>query len=513
VTCYDQTPDTRIEASSPAPSLMAPPSGLARNLGIQAPVTFLQRIPIVRRLYARGLLLLVLVGLAVVAVLVEGALNHEPPAEPDAVAEMGSPVPASAGGFRPTLEKTPLTYESDYWRQLGERAARNLVLIGDERTPGVLVAPGLALTSIRAADDVARRARERQAEAEQLAMARGGAVGDVVPPAEAAPGEAGFPAVPQLVAVDVEQQVALFAVAEVAPSSFTPVDAVSLHAGAFVAAVTLGPNGDLRITPGHLVSTSPAASGTGAPFELSFNLPASPRVAAIIDLDDNLLGIAFDTDHGTHILGSREALTLAARLHGGHACQALQVSDVDEVALRLLDISNGVLVERVVAGAFAGEPPIRAGDLLLQWQGRTVESASDFSTQYGALEPGTSVTFEVLRGRRRVAATLRMPLADCRPATEPLVQLQALGATFEWHEPLDSADARGWRVVAVRSGGPAAAASLEPFDLVTAVNGVPLSAATARAPFDRFEQRLQPLLLTVRRNGLVKLLPVTPPDD
>jgi len=491
---------------------MAPPSGVARNLGILPPVTVLQRIPIVRELHARGLLLPVLVGLAVVGVLVEGAVNHGAPTEPDAVAEMGSPVPASAGGFRPTLEKTPLTYESDYWRQLGERAARNLVLLGDERTPGVIVAPGLALTSIRAADDVARRAQEREAEAEQLAVARGGAVGDAVPSAQSAPGQAGFPAVPQLVGVDVERQVALFTVAEVAPSSFTPVDAATLHAGAFVAAVTLGPNGDLRITPGHLVSTSPAAEG-GTPFELSFTVPASTRVAAIIDLDGNLLGIALGTDQGERIIGSRAALSLAARLHDAHTCQALQVADVDELTLGLLGVSNGVLVERVVAAAFAGEPPIEAGDVLLQWQGETVTSASDFAALYGGLDPGTSVTFELLRGRRRVAGTVRMPLADCRPAAEPLVQLQALGATFEWHEPLDSVDARGWRVVAVRNGSPAAEAGLEPFDLVTAVNGLPLNAATARSPLDRFERGSQPLLLTVRRNGLVKLLPVTPTHD
>ena len=76
-----------------------------------------------------------------------------------------------------------------------------------------------------------------------------------------------------------------------------------------------------------------------------------------------------------------------------------------------------------------------------------------------------------------MSGVLRMPLDDCRPAPEPLVRFAALGMTAEWTD-----EPPGWHVLVIRADSPAAAAGLEPGDLVVAVDGRPLDPASPRRP-------------------------------
>ena len=462
----------------------------------------LDRLPIVRTLRARGLLVPAAVAVAVAGVLVHGALTRELPTETiDAVVEMGPPSVPPPAGFRPDLEKTPLTYESDYWHQIGHRAAENLVLIGTQPTPGVLLAPGLALTSIDAALDVERADRIRRAEADEAAP--GGTAGG----ANGGAATEGFPPAPRLVGVDVGAHVALFAVPDPTPSAFEAIDAAALQEGTFIAAVTLGADGSLGLTPGHLVSASSGAS-PDRPFEVSMAFPSSTTVAALIDLDGRLIGLALRQGDGMRLMTARSALAVAARLHAGQSCRALEVGDLDDTARRLLGAAGGVAVEFVLESAFAAPPPIRAGDILVEWNGESVGGAEEFTALYDGAEAGARVAVRVLRGRRPVSGALRMPLDDCRPAPEPLARFAALGMTAEWtHAPA------AWNVLVVRADSPAAAAGLEPGDLVVAVDGRPLDPASPRAPFDRFERRPRATVLTVRRQARTKLLTLVPSHD
>lgn len=439
-----------------------------------------------------------ILALAVGAVLVHGAATHEPPAETaDAVVEMGPPSVPPPAGFRPDLEKTPLTYESDYWHQIGQLAADNLVLIGDRPIPGVLIAPGLALTSIETASDVERAERIRQARTGGTEQGRG--AGGAAPER--------FPRAPQLVGVDVTERVALFAVQDATPTAFEPVDATALQEGAFIAAVTLAADGSLVLTPGHLVSISPGGAA-GRPFEISIAFSPATMVAALIDLDGRLIGLALRDGGSVRLMTARTALSVAARLHAGQSCRALEVAALDDDARRLLGATSGVAVEFVLDGAFADPPPVRAGDLLVEWNGENVPGVEEFQALYDATEPGADVPVRLLRERRPVAATLRMPRDDCRPAPEPLVRFAALGMTAEW---IDAPP--GWNVLVVRADGPAAAAGMEPGDILVAVDGRPLDPASPRAALDRLERRPRASVFTVRRRARTKLLTVRPSDD
>jgi len=467
----------------------------------------------VRALRERGLIFPALVLLAVAAVLLQGVLRREPP--PQALEE-GPPAPPPTS-FRPDLEKTPLAYESDYWLQLAERARDNLVLIGPERLPGVLIAPGLAIASIRAADEVARADRQRRAEAEQVALAAGAAaLSPSTEPGAQGPAEdepTRPPPGPRLVSVDVRHQLALFTVRGSSSPAFMTADPARLRSGTFIAAVTLAPDGSPRITPGHLVSPAVGGGPGSDPFEVSILFPPSMSMAAIIDMDGDLIGLAVESANGVHVLSARTALAAVGRMGGEQACQAIEVGNLDETVLKLLGVRAGVGVERVVPAAFPADPPIQAGDVLLRWNDRDVETAEEFVRLYSEPDPGSAVRVRLLRGLKRITAQLRMPRPDCRPTAEPLVHFPVLGLTVEWVELPQGSGARGWDVLAVRERSLAATAGFVPADLITGVDGRALARATARDPFMRFERQPRPMLVTIRRDARVKLVAVTPSDD
>ena len=82
----------------------------------------------------------------------QGALERsQPSTASESVSEELVPAPAPRPILRADLEKTPLTYVSDYWNQLAEVARENLVAVGPTATPGILIGPRLALTTARPA--------------------------------------------------------------------------------------------------------------------------------------------------------------------------------------------------------------------------------------------------------------------------------------------------------------------------------------------------------------------------
>ncbi|MFH1732779.1 MAG: PDZ domain-containing protein [Planctomycetota bacterium] len=478
------------------------------------PVEFLKHLPGVRTLREHNLLFPVLVLAGAAGILLQGALYREP-APPPQAAEEGppAPTPPPEPRFRQDVEKTPLTYQSDYWSQLARRVAEDLVLVGPSRVPGVLIAPGLAVTSLTAADELARVEREAEAEATQQTLAAAAAApGDDLP---APPGaeRPRPPGTPSLVGVDVEQEIALFAVPGTGSGAFMATAGATLRPGAFVAAVTLASDGSPRITPGHLASPAVGGRPGNEPFDVAIPFPASTSIAAIVDLDGELLGIGVETGHGVRVLSARTVLAIVGRLGSGDPCQAIEVSDLQPDVLGMLGIPAGVLIDRVVEAAFSEGSPVQAGDVLLRWNGHDIEATEQFDALYPEADPGETVAFRVLRTRQRIDGQLRMPSADCRPPREPAVHFVELGLSVEWAEFGGDAAAQGWVVLAVREDGVAARAGLVAADLIVAVDGRSLARATARQPFDRFERRPRPILLTVRREGRIRLLPMVPSNE
>lgn len=435
-----------------------------------APEGFFTRL---RELHARGLTWPALLAAAVIAVLSHGALQRTgtPGATPSPAAPAASATPVSV--LRPDLDAAPLSYVSDYWLQLGQRARSRIALVGLQRVPALVLQRGLALTSL---------------------------TGGV----EALGGDA------LVAAVDPDLELALVELPpETAPPPAVPADAADLRPGALMAAVTLHSDGRLRIAPGQLVSVPPLellGPPVAGDLETTAALPRPTRAAALVDLEGRLLGGTFAASGGVRQLSAGALRAVLARLLAEPHCRALELGDLEGAARRLLGVDHGVLIERVRREAFAEEPALRAGDVLLTWRGERVSDVAGFRRLSAGDAPGTRVPHVVLRAGQRVRGTTVVPRADCRPVPAPARAYARLGLALApaGTEP---------RVSDVPAAGAAARAGLLPGDRLLAVAGQPADSPGARAALAAFEKTPRPLLLTVRRDERVRLIAVVPQGE
>ncbi len=442
-------------------------------------------LPGIRELHERRLLFPALVAAVVAGVLIHGAVTEENPQGEPPRLELPLP-PITAPSLRPSLEKSPLTYQSDYWWQVAEIVRNKLVLIGPGNHPGIMVAPGVALTTARAADEVESEFIPAEGEGEALTVSE--------QPAVSSPTY-------RLLGVDTERGVALFAVKQPeGVGNFTLHEFPGLRPGSYVVAVSLLPEDQVEVIPGYVTRFTRRSGEQASQVEFALPFPDSCEAAAIVDLDGELVGVAVKTADGHRVLPADALPALLERLTHGAPCQAIEVSDLDEEARQLLGVKQGVLVERVRAEAFVPEPSIREGDILLGWGGDPVRSAEEFAKLYAAQEPGKLVRYRVIRDGRTVTGGTRMPDRNCRPVEPRLRFYPRLGLHTEW-----SGD--GWLVVRVRPDSPAAQAGLAKGDRIIGVNGRRLRQRDASA-FERYENEPQKTALLVRRADRVRVVVV-----
>ena len=498
------------------------------------PVGRLIRLPIIRTLYRRQLLFPAVVALVVLGVLVQGALVRDMSVEATNQQDRPAPLPPPAPR-RPDLEKTPLTYFDDYWSQLQERVQDKIVLVGPDATPAVVVMPGLALTSAAAGEAVlAELDRQRLVNPPPAVAAPGdepageGALetsGSEAPAIEAnvadEADEADEPAesTPEppsygLIAVDRDRGLSLFGVDTTQVTIFELIPPALAPSGSYVGAVTRDRSGRAAIAPGHLVAARAESLGPSDPSLVVSMSVAGPGATAIVNLDGALLGVAVDRGEGTlghSMLSSSVVLRVVAELQRQTRCRALVVSELDMPVRELLGLDGGLLIEQVRDAAFAPEPSLRPGDVILEWDGEAVTTVEDFENRSDALATGALVRYRVLRGRRRLAGGTILPDRDCRPLDDPPVQLMRYGLALRWAAQA-GAETTGWRVAATVPGGPAATAGVAPDDVVLAVDGQLADDPDARAVFDQMERRGEPTLLTVQRADRVRILALVPDE-
>lgn len=502
---------------------------------------FLQ-LPVLRLLHAKGVLWVAGLVIAVVGVLIAGALEpvQTPTRAPSTQrTERSTPTRLS---IRPDLEKTPLAYQADYWEQLGERALPHLVLIGPSRVPGIVVDPGFVLTASSAVEPVAapvEAAADVPVDANQDSNASPDGLAEGTSPAvdveEAQPEQAGGvdgddPALGAgLVAVDWDGGVALYELGDPATApAFTAAASTSFSPGAFAIAVTRTLDREVQLTPGHVTAVRRTnEADIPESMDVSLELAMETKAAAVIDLDGNLLGAAIRTDRGVRVLAGGELAATVTGLKRGLPCYAIETSDISDELLALLDVDTGVVVERIRETAFlAGGSVLEPGDVLVEWNREPVSSVDQFQELYRGHVPGEQVPHVVLRGSRRVRGTSVVPDRHCRPLPpDDALELTSIGVTLRWSAtpdgPVDtpspssgSESSSAWMALQVSPGGRADAGGLMAGDRIMSVNGRPLaeSKQTARRTLERLVSGARAIVVTVWRDGRVKLLAVMPPD-
>ncbi|MDH3731665.1 MAG: PDZ domain-containing protein, partial [Acidimicrobiia bacterium] len=360
-------------------------------------------------------------------------------------------------------------------------------------------------------------------------------VSDVPVGSEASPEESGPP---RLRAWDEDIGLALFEVAGVNGQAFTLSDPRGLPSGSYLGAVTLDEKGRPTIAPGYLVTTvggpgtegrqdgvrlgggeGSAVSDDGGDLVVSMALPSTLSAAAVLDLDGGMVGFAYRSPRGPRVVTTTRMLALVDALQTETICRSIEVSALADEVRQRLGLDSGVLVEYVVVEAFAPEPSLQPGDVLLEWGGTPLESVEQFMQLYDAQAPGSLVRYRVLRGQRRLTGGTVMPARDCVPVRSDPVRLPRFGLAAGWMSA-DGADAAenddgvtaGWRVVAVAHEGPAATAGVEEGDWLVSVDGRAVDDRRDRSLLEEAATSEDLLLLSLRRGDRAKLVAVGPSE-
>lgn len=465
-------------------------------------VHFLLGLPGISSLYKRQLLFPIVVLLVVFIVLVDGAIDRvnqeardETSVSVAGLAQQPSPPPSVRPVLRGGLEKTPLTYFSDYWAQLAEVVGPNLVGIGRTQVSGVVVEAGLAVTTVEGAEILeAERART------VLAQEEAGISAETLVSEERV-------SYPFARAVDREFGLALVEI-EATHEPFAVANVSQMPSGSYIGSVSLEKAGHSVIAPGYLVSLQLESELDPRENDLQTSLLPPPRgVSAVVDLDGALVGVMYSSSDGPRSLTVSSLRRVIDSMAESVPCRAITVSAIADEVLALLDVDNGLLVASVIERAFVPEPSVRPGDILLEWGGEPVTTVDNFIERYDSAGVDSLVRYRVLRGQRRVDGGTVLPDTECRTHRPATVRLVSLGIILRW---LDGASTpTGWIVETVAEGGYADAAGIQEGDVVSAINGVPLDNVDQQSTLERINLDDGPQIIALRRDGQSRLAVMT----
>ena len=199
--------------------------------------------------------------------------------------------------------------------------------------------------------------------------------------------------------------------------------------------------------------------------------------------------------------------------HGkaSHARLGVAVQEVNQTFADAFKLPRpqGALVSSVDTGGPAAKAGLKPGDVILDVEGRPVVTSGDLPAVIGLRSPGDRITMQLWRDGKAdtVVATLgdanaRDPGAQAR--TETPATGGKLGLALRPVTPDDHAGRGG--LIVEQASGPAAAAGIQPGDVVVAVNGAP--ATSLDVVRDKVASPGGSVALLISRNGQRIFVPV-----
>ncbi len=143
-----------------------------------------------------------------------------------------------------------------------------------------------------------------------------------------------------------------------------------------------------------------------------------------------------------------------------------------------MDRPHGALLSSVETGGPADKAGLKAGDVIVSFAGKPIDTSSQLPPLVAATPPGTKLPLEVWReGKQQSFSVVLGEMASERVARAP-AQPQDQGKLGLSVRPLSAAERNALGgvqgLVIEQVGGPAAQAGLRPGDLILAVNGTPV---------------------------------------
>jgi serine protease Do len=202
----------------------------------------------------------------------------------------------------------------------------------------------------------------------------------------------------------------------------------------------------------------------------------------LINLDGQVIGINMGIGFAIPINMARsieEQLKTRGKVTRGYLGIYGQDITADIADLLQLKTSKGVIVAMVEKGSPAEKAGIQSHDVILEMNGKNIESYDTFRNDIAMLEPGSKVKFLVMRNgkTREVTVTLAerpTEVAQAVPAGQKKSQetlgIEVQNLTKDLAEQFGYPLGEGVIVTVVTPGSPAAEAGIQPGDLVQSVN-------------------------------------------
>jgi len=172
-------------------------------------------------------------------------------------------------------------------------------------------------------------------------------------------------------------------------------------------------------------------------------------------------------------------------IHLGHVVRGRIGVLIQDVTAQLaesfgLDRPRGALVSSVEPGGPADKAGIKPGDVILAVNGQTIERYGELSSRISNSKPGSEVRLSVWRNRTEAQLDVHVALLnerEERTASRSLPgrgsdQAAKLGLTVRPLTPDEKQQAQTeGSLIVEQAGGPAAAAGVQPGDVILGVNG------------------------------------------
>jgi serine protease Do len=178
--------------------------------------------------------------------------------------------------------------------------------------------------------------------------------------------------------------------------------------------------------------------------------------------------------------------------------------------------SGGVVVSQVEKGGPADKAGLKSRDVILEMNGKKVQSYDAFRNEIATMKPGSSVRVAGLRDGKALELTITLgerPAAAAqaqKPAEEPerYLGLQVQDLTKELADQLGYEPGEGVVVTAVQQGGPAADEGIQRGDLILSVNNRNVNSAKEFGKAVNEARKAGKVLLLIKRGDVSQFVVV-----
>ncbi|MBI1424868.1 MAG: Do family serine endopeptidase [Gammaproteobacteria bacterium] len=240
---------------------------------------------------------------------------------------------------------------------------------------------------------------------------------------------------------------------------------------------------------------------------------------ALVDLDGDLIGIntaIFSQSGGNIGIGFAIPINMAHEImtqliaHGEVKRGQLgaQAQDLTPDLVQAFNLPNGragAVITKVTPKSAADKAGLKAGDIVIDVNGRPVRDASDLRNYIGVLRVGEKVSLQILRDGKRdtLNAVVEEPKMSQMPGKTINPQLE--GATFSDIDPGNPlyGQIEGVLVAEVDAGSPAWRAGLRKGDVIVSANRRTIKSL---ADLEGAVKGSSALLLNIQRGGMALFL-------